>query len=86
MRMLEIEKAEKLAILSRRAYRESQSAAADARARVRSEGAPTASQKAFGTCHVAPHRRQLKHQMVQGDGRGRMLSRVFVNGQWVYAP
>merc|ERR1719203_258086 len=27
------------------------------------------------------HTKQLKHQMVQGDGRPRMLSRVFLNGQ-----
>eukprot|EP00933_Yihiella_yeosuensis_P008959 TRINITY_DN114683_c0_g1_i1.p1 TRINITY_DN114683_c0_g1~~TRINITY_DN114683_c0_g1_i1.p1 ORF type:complete len:141 (+),score=24.69 TRINITY_DN114683_c0_g1_i1:101-523(+) len=36
------------------------------------------------SCRYAPQQRQGKHQVRQGDGRGRMLSRVFLNGEWTY--
>merc|ERR1712146_837579 len=31
------------------------------------------------------HQRQGRHQVMYGDGRARMLSKVYLNGEWIYA-
>mmetsp|Transcript_100655 Transcript_100655/g.194431 ORF Transcript_100655/g.194431 Transcript_100655/m.194431 type:complete len:87 (-) Transcript_100655:140-400(-) len=70
---------------SQRAWEQLQEARAlQERPLVRSGAATLA---ATPNAHRYPqHRRQLKHQVRHGDGRAHMLSRVFLNGQWTYAP
>uniref|UniRef100_A0A7S1WMI7 Uncharacterized protein n=1 Tax=Alexandrium catenella TaxID=2925 RepID=A0A7S1WMI7_ALECA len=80
---------------SRRAQREREAALAEARARMMKSSQSTLARSGAATAGASPparpnerfghQNRQLKHQMMQGDGRAKMLSRVFVNGEWIYA-
>mmetsp|Transcript_72594 Transcript_72594/g.212944 ORF Transcript_72594/g.212944 Transcript_72594/m.212944 type:complete len:135 (+) Transcript_72594:58-462(+) len=51
------------------------------------DGASGAAGRAFKmpNAHCYPqHQRQMKMQMRQGDGKAHLLTRVFLNGEWVY--
>ncbi|CAL1168987.1 unnamed protein product [Cladocopium goreaui] len=91
VRVKEVKREEQLRLMSKRAFQAQQASAAEFR-RSMSEGLlKRAGQQATevkfqnpNTWRYAKPQRQLKHQVLQGDGRPKILSRVFLNGEWTY--
>eukprot|EP00434_Breviolum_minutum_P040728 symbB.v1.2.036206.t1/scaffold5056.1/size31392/2 len=95
VRVKEVKREEQLRLMSKRAFQAQQASTLELR-RSMSEGLlKRAGQQATevtmatafrrpNTWRYAKPQRQLKHQVLQGDGRPKMLSRVFLNGEWTY--
>mmetsp|Transcript_143974 Transcript_143974/g.203698 ORF Transcript_143974/g.203698 Transcript_143974/m.203698 type:complete len:118 (-) Transcript_143974:85-438(-) len=93
VRVKELKKEEQCRFLSKRAFQSQQAASADSRLKAAAEvalarcGSVERQGNPFqnpNTHRYAKPQRQLKHQVLQGDGRAKMLSRVFLNGEWTY--
>mmetsp|Transcript_26734 Transcript_26734/g.63646 ORF Transcript_26734/g.63646 Transcript_26734/m.63646 type:complete len:115 (+) Transcript_26734:67-411(+) len=86
VRVKELKREDQLRRISKKAFQDQQARRSASESALQRAGRKTLQEQLQhpNTWRYDKPQRQLKHQVLQGDGRAKMLSRVFLNGEWTY--